>query len=293
MTDGIKKKFILAGKGIEHVVRDLKKRLFMETALKTLPGSYRFRFLMALFTLRNVKKQRHVIQKIIQYKKVLNYPQNNITFVFNCFLSLSYDMLFPHLLVENPQKYLQYVSIEGEEYVRRLLDQDTGVILISGHFGPKFRAILFKEALGINTPSFIGPAYRDKIANSSSKLYKTLSLYKYYIVGEEKQLQEGLRKKEWIVFLNDYPVKKKESNNQTMFGKKVYFSELQFKISLEQNIPLLFFGTTRIKHKYQISILPLDNFQTKQEGLEKYVALVEGLLHRDPYAGFFTAEHHF
>ena len=290
---GVSEKIILKGKEAEDAFRNFRKRLFMKTVLKMSPGSCSFTLLMTLFTLQNLKKEKYAIERIVRYKEALGSTENNARFVFKCFYSLSYDMLYRHLFAENPQKYLQYIHMDGKEHVRRLLAQDTGVILISGHFGPKIRNLLFKEVFGIDAASFVGPTYKEEIDPSSGKLYEILSLCKYYIVGEEKQLQEGLKKKEWIIFLNDYPVKKRESNNQTLFGKRVYFSELPFKISLEQNIPLLFLGTTRIKHKYQISILPLDNFQTKQEGLAKYISIVEDLLRRDPYAGFFTAANQF
>jgi len=290
---GVSEKIILKGKEAEDAFRNFKRRLFIKTVLKMSPGSCGFTLLMALFTLQNLKKEKYAIERIVRYKEVLGSSENNARFVFKCFYSRSYDMVYRHLFVENPQKYLQYIHIDGKEHVRRLLGQDTGVILISGHFGPNIRNLLFKEVFGIDAVAFVGPTYKEEIDTSSGKLYETLSLYKYYLVGEERQLQEGLKKKEWIVFLNDYPVKKRESNIQTLFGKRVYFSELPFKLALELNIPLLFFGTTRIKNQYQVSILPLDNFKTKQEGLAKYISIVEDLLRRDPYASFFTATNQF
>lgn len=290
---GVSEKIILKGKEAEDAFRNFKKRLFIKTVLKMSPGSCGFTLLMALFTLQNLKKEKYAIERIVRYKEVLGSSENNARFVFKCFYSRSYDILYRHLFVENPQRYLQYIHIDGKEHVRRLLGQDTGVILISGHFGPNIRNLLFKEVFGIDAVAFVGPTYKEEIDTSSGKLYETLSLYKYYLVGEERQLQEGLKKKEWIVFLNDYPVKKRESNIQTLFGKRVYFSELPFKLALELNIPLLFFGTTRIKNQYQVSIMPLDNFKTKQEGLAKYISIVEDLLRRDPYASFFTATNQF
>lgn len=290
---GVSEKIILKGKEAEDAFRNFKKRLFIKTVLKMSPGSCGFTLLMALFTLQNLKKEKYAIERIVRYKEVLGSSENNARFVFKCFYSRSYDILYRHLFVENPQRYLQHIHIDGKEHVRRLLGQDTGVILISGHFGPNIRNLLFKEVFGIDAVAFVGPTYKEEIDTSSGKLYETLSLYKYYLVGEERQLQEGLKKNEWIVFLNDYPVKKRESNIQTLFGKRVYFSELPFKLALELNIPLLFFGTTRIKNQYQVSIMPLDNFKTKQEGLAKYISIVEDLLRRDPYASFFTATNQF
>ena len=290
---GVSEKIILKGKEAEDAFRNFKKRLFIKTVLKMSPGSCGFTLLMALFTLQNLKKEKYAIERIVRYKEVLGSSENNARFVFKCFYSRSYDILYRHLFVENPQRYLQYIHIDGKEHVRRLLGQDTGVILISGHFGPNIRNLLFKEVFGIDAVAFVGPTYKEEIDTSSGKLYETLSLYKYYLVGEERQLQEWLKKNEWIVFLNDYPVKKRESNIQTLFGKRVYFSELPFKLALELNIPLLFFGTTRIKNQYQVSIMPLDNFKTKQEGLAKYISIVEDLLRRDPYASFFTATNQF
>ena len=44
---------------------------------------------------------------------------------------------------------------------------------------------------------------KKKVCNSSAKLHKINSSFPYYAVGEEKQFQEGLLRKEWINFLND------------------------------------------------------------------------------------------
>ncbi len=275
------------------MIREIKKKIFIETVLKIPLNLYRFFFMMFFFTLRNLRKQRNAIGNIIRYKKALNSSQSNVMFVFNCFLSKIYDMIFPHLLAENPKKYLKYVCIEGKEYVRQCLDINTGVILISGHCGPNFRALLFKEIFGIDVSTFIGSIWKEKICNSSAKFYKINSSFKYYTVGEEKQFQEGLLRKEWIIFLNDCPVIKRGSINYTLLGKNVYFSELPFKVSIKYKIPILFVGTTRIKHRYHVSILPIDKFQTQQEGLEKYIKLIEELLCRDPYAGFYIAESQF
>lgn len=70
-------------------------------------------------------------------------------------------------------------------------------------------------------------------------------------------------------------------------------SELPFKISIQYNIPILFVGITKRKRQYYVSIIPIDDFNTQQEGLKKYIALIEKLLCRDPYAGNFIAETHF
>jgi lauroyl/myristoyl acyltransferase len=278
---------------IKYAIIDYKikvKKLVLKTALWTPLNSHRFTFMLSVLTLWYAFRCGQKIPGILRYKKAIHNSENNIAFVFNCFLSHNYDRIFPHLLAENPEKYLQYVSIEGKEYVRELAGRNTGVILISGHFGPMFRTLLFKEAFGIGVSSFSNAYLKDKVSNSLAKLHKVNSSYTYYAVGEEKQFQEGLLRKEWINFLNDLPLKKRESNNQTLFGKKIYLSELPFKLSLKYNIPVLFVGTTRIKRQYYVTIMPINGFHTQQEGLGMYLALVEKLLCRDPYASIYIAE---
>jgi lauroyl/myristoyl acyltransferase len=277
---------------IEKIKEKLKK-VVLKTSLCTPLDSYRFLFILVVLTFWNTFRLRKRVGNLKRYKKAINSSQSNIVFVFNCFLSSNYNRLFPHLLAENTEKYLKYVSIEGKEYVRQLMEKETGVILISGHFGPDFRTLLFKEIFGIGVSTFARKAFKQKIGNSSFKLYKVNNSSPNYAVGEEKQFQEGLLRKEWVNFLNDVPVKKRESNNQTLFGKNIYLSELPFKLSITYNIPILFVGTTRIKRQYHVSILPIDEFQTPAEGLGKYIALMEKLLCRDPYAGSFIAEKHY
>jgi lauroyl/myristoyl acyltransferase len=277
---------------IENIKTPLKK-VALKTSLCTPLNSYRFLFFLFVLTLWSTFRCREKIGNIKRYKKALNNSQSNIVFIFNCFLSDNYDRLFPHLLAENPEKYLQYVCIEGKEYVRQLMEKDTGVILISGHFGPKFRTLLFKKIFGIGVSTFSSADLKKKVCNSSVKLYKINHSFPYYAIGEEKLFQEGLLRNEWINFLNDVPVKKRESNHQTLFGKNIYLSELPFKLSIKYNIPILFVGTTRIKRQYHVSILPIDEFQTQAEGLGKYITLIEKLLCRNPYAGSFIADIHF
>ena len=277
---------------IEKFKKQLKK-IVLKTALRTPLNSCRFSFILVVSTLWNAYVFRKKIGNILMYKNALNNSQKNIVFLANYFLSKTYDRIFPHLIAENPKKYLKYVSIEGKEYVRQLMDKDMGVILVSGHFGPPFRALLFKEVFGIGVSSFVSVDYKKTIFNSSAKIHKISSSFPVYTLGEEKQFQEGLLRREWINFLNDVPVKKRGFNHHILFDKKIYFSEFPFKVSIKYNIPILFIGITRIKRQYYVSILPIDEFCTQEEGLVKYIALVEKLLGHDPYAGLYIAENHF
>ena len=285
---------------ITNAIKEFKggvKKVVLKTALWTPLNSYRFFFVLVVSTLWYTYTFRKKIGNILGYKKALNNSQKNIVFLFNYFLNKTYDRIFPHLIVENPKKYLKYVCIEGEEYVRQLMDNDRGVILISGHFGPMFRTLrtlLFKEVFGIGISSFASVDTKNIYCNSSEKIHKIMSSFPIYAVGEEKQFLEGLLRKEWISFLNDVSLKKRASSrNHTLFGKNVYFSELPFKLSIKYNIPILFLGTTRIKRQYLLSILPIDEFSTQEEGLEKYIALIEKLLCHDPYGDNFIAERYF
>jgi len=269
------------------------KNAVLKITLRTPLNSYRFHFILIVMTLWNIYRNRAKISNIARYKKATNNSQPNIIFIFNCFMAESYSRIFPQLLAENPGRYMKYVCIEGKDYIRQLMDEDTGVILISGHFGPMFRSLLFKEAFGKEVSSFAHSAYKNKISNASVKLYRINSSFPYYAVGEEKQFEEGLLRGEWINFLNDVPVKKRDSNNQTLFGKNIYLSELPFKVAIKYNIPILFVGITRNKRQYTVSIRPMDKFNTPKEGLGKYIALLAELLCNDPYAATYIAENHF
>ncbi|MGA3281269.1 MAG: hypothetical protein ABSD50_09820 [Smithella sp.] len=269
------------------------KNAVLKIALQTPLNSYRFHFILVVITLWNIYRNRAKIKNLARYKKATNNSQLNIIFIFNCFMAESYSRIFPQLLAENPGRYMKYICIEGKDYVRQLMDEDTGVILISGHFGPMFRSLLFKEAFGKEVSSYAHMAYKKKISNASVKLYRINSSFPYYAVGEEKQFEEGLLRREWINFLNDVPVKKRDSNNQTLFGKNIYLSELPFKMAIKYNIPILFVGMTRNKRQYTVSILPIDEFNTPKEGLEKYIALLAEFLCKNPYASMYIAENHF
>jgi lauroyl/myristoyl acyltransferase len=280
---------------IKNIIKKFEEKLkniIFKITVWTPLNSYRLSFILTVLTLWHTFRCRQKIGNILRYKKVINNSQTDIVFIFNCFLSYTYDWLFHNLVAENPNKYLKYVFIEGKEYVRQLMDKDIGVILISGHFGPPFRALLFKEMFGIGVSSFVSVGYKKKILNSSAKIHKINSSFPIYAVGEEKQFQKGLLRKEWINFLNDVPVKKRGPSQHTLFDKNIYFSEFPFKVSIKYNIPILFVGTARIKRQYHVFILPIDEFQTQAEGLEKYIALIEKLLCHDPYAGLYIAENH-
>ena len=281
---------------IKNAIEKFKKKVknvVFKIALRTPLNSYRFLSILVVITLWTIYRNRAKIRNIARYKKAINNSQLNIIFIFNCFIGESYNRIFPHLLAENPGRYMKYVCIEGKDYVRQLIDKDTGVILISGHFGPMFRSLLFKEAFEKDVSSFASTDYKNKVCNASAKLYKISSSFPYYAVGEEKQFQDGLLRREWINFLNDVPVKKRDSNNHTLFGKNIYLSELPFKVAIKYNIPILFVGVTRNKCQYTVSILPIDEFNTPKEGLGKYIALLTELLCNDPYASIYIADYHF
>lgn len=269
------------------------KNAALKTALRTPLNSYRFFSILFTVTLCHIYMNRKDIGSIIRYKKAINHYQKNILFVFNYFLRNSYDLIFTDLIAEKPKKYLNYIYIEGKEYVRQLMDKNTGVILLSGHFGPLFRTLLFKEVFGISVSSFAAPETIKALKNPSQTINKMFASAPLYAVGEEEQFQEALLRKEWISFLNDVPVKKRGDDKYFLFGKNIYLSELPFKISLKYNIPIMFIGITMSKHQYHVSILPMDNFHTQKEGLKKYIAMVERMLRCDPYAGNYIAVKHF
>ena len=278
---------------IENAVKRFKggvKKVVLKIALWTPLNSYLFLFVLVVSTLWTAYASRKKIENILEYKNALKNHQKNIVFLFNYFLNKTYDRIFSHLIAEDPKKYLKYVCIEGAEYVRQFMNNDRGVILITGHFGPMFRTLLFKEVFGIGVSSFARADSKEYLCNSSAKKHKIISSSPIYIVGEEKQFLEGLLRKEWIIFLNDVPLKKRASCHHTLFGKIIHFSELPFKLSIKHNIPILFVGTTKIKRQYHLSILPIDEFYTQGEGLEKYIALIEKMLCHDPYKGNCIAE---
>lgn len=271
----------------------IAEKYILKAALKVPLNSYRFRIILIIVTLWDILYCLKKIKSFLRYQKAMKNDQHSVVFIFNCFLSANYDWLFPNLIAENPQKYLQYVRMEGEECVRRLMEKDTGVLLITGHFGPFFLTLLFKKYFGIRTSSFASVENKKLFTTSSKKKHKIISSNPIYGVGEETQMQEGLLKKQWINFYNDVPVSQRGSHHYTLFGKNVYMSELPFKISLKYNIPILFIGITKSKLQYHISITPVDDFDTQQEGLRKYLALIEKMLCRYPYSGCFIAMEHF
>ena len=284
---------------IENAVKRFKggvKKVVLRIALWTPLNSYCFLFILVILTFWYAYAYRKKIGNILEYKKAVKNNQKNIIFLFNYFLNKAYDRIFPHLIAENPNKYLKYVCIEGEEYVRQFLNIDRGVILISGHFGPMnrtLRTLLFKEVFGISVSAFASVDQKEKYYNSPEKIYKIISSFPIYTVGEERQFLEGLLRSEWVSFLNDIPMQKRDSHHHTLFGKNMYFSELPFKLSIKFNIPILFLGITRIKRQYLLSIIPIDGFCTQKEGLDKYIALIEKLLCHDLYAANFITEEHF
>jgi lauroyl/myristoyl acyltransferase len=281
---------------IEKAIAKFKENIktnVLKYSLSVPLNSWRFSLVLFLFTFWTAYLTRSGIANILKYKKALNNSQGNVGFLFNCFWNKSYDRLFPHLLAEDPARYMRYVRVEGEEHIKRLKARNTGVILISGHFGPAFRSLVFKEAFGMDVSSFSNVSVRKKVSSSSAKLYRRNSSFPYYAVGEEKQFQEALIRGEWINFLNDIPLKKRDSQNFTLFGKEIYMSELPFKTSIQYNIPILFVSVTRKEHRFYVSILPIDKFSTQKEGLRKYILLLEKMLSTDPYSGIFIAEHHF
>lgn len=134
---------------------EITGKYILKTALVIPLNSFRFSFILVVITLWDILNCRKIIGSLLRYRKAIKSTQTSFI-LFKCFMSRNYDWLFQYLIAENPKQYLQYVCMEGEEYVRRLMKKDTGVILISGHFGPLFRTLIFKEIFGIGVSNFAG-----------------------------------------------------------------------------------------------------------------------------------------
>ena len=134
---------------IKNTIKELKgglEKVISRIVPWTPLNSRRFSFLLIVSKLWTAYEFRNKIGNLLMHKKALNNSQKSILFIFNCFLNKTYDRIYPHVMAENPMKYLKDVCIEGEEYVRQLIDNDRGVILISAHFGPMFLlTLLFKN----------------------------------------------------------------------------------------------------------------------------------------------------
>jgi len=274
--------------------KEKTKNSAFKAVLRLPPDSCIFRFVLVVFTFWTAYLSRKRIANLLKYKKAVNNTEGNIRFLFKCYFRKSYDRIFPHLLAENPGKYLKYVRMEGEEHIKRFKENNTGVIVLSGHFGPAFRTLLFKEVYSMPVSTFVDSSYKIKVCNSPAKLYRINSSFPYYGVGEEKQFREALQRGEWINFLNDVPLmKKRDSQNIAILGQRVFLSELPFKVSVNDNIPILFIGVTLKKLRYTVSALPMDKFDTQKNGLGKYLLLIENVLRADHYSGIYIGENHF
>lgn len=134
-------------------------------------NSRRFSVMMGVSAMGYAIASRHKIAHILAYKGALQDPQHRWLFLFKYFVCRSHAAAFTLLLAADPQKYMNYVKVEGEEYVQQLRDRPVGVILISGHFGPMMQTLIFRERLKIAISSFTTADNKEELRESSAPKY--------------------------------------------------------------------------------------------------------------------------
>lgn len=225
-------------------------------------------------------------KQLLRYKDLVACADNSLKFLVYFFLRRSTDLISGMMIVENPEKFLPNIQINGQEYVQKLKSNRHGVLVISNHGGPiMLQTFLFTQIMGIPLGSFTNRmsrwAKKRSILLEGEKVFKSLPCYR---TGEEKSLLKGLLSGGWVNMLLDTPMAY-ENANCRLLNRDTALSLFPFRVSIKHSIPLLFVGIVQSfkDGTIKVSIEPVENFSTSTQGLEQYAEKLERLLREDPY----------
>jgi lauroyl/myristoyl acyltransferase len=87
-----------------------------------------------------------------------------------------------------------------------------------------------------------------------------------------------------VLIYIDFPLEKGKSYEMNFLGYPIKFSAFPFKMALRYNIPLFFsFVSERKDGSYRLSVIPSGNFSTPEEGLSKYIQMLQAVIKENPF----------
>lgn len=204
------------------------------------------------------------------------------------------------ILYELENHFDEFIEINDYSLIDKIKN-DNGSIILGAHYGPDCPNLFFKHlnigvktlvaSHGINYLSYMLKYSIKSIMNKKTQFYADNSESMIRVNKSEKALIKALKNNENILMFIDFPVPKQDAGFKMKFmGNFLTFSYFPFKLSLNYNKPVYFFylEKSNINNKFQLKLIDINEFNSPEEGLIKYVNCLEQLIIKDPYMWLFA-----
>jgi predicted LPLAT superfamily acyltransferase len=190
-------------------------------------------------------------------------------------------------------------TFEGEEYLKRMVEEKTGGLLISAHIGNFEMAGYMLERLKTNVSVIMFDAEHERIKEYLSGV--TTRNFKIIVIKDDNshiyEINNAFREKQIVCIHGDRFLKSSKKMSTEFLGEEAFFPTGPFYMAMKFNIPVSFVFAMKENNKsYHFYASPPQFYQ--QEGLQKkrdqtiltiikgYICEMEKIIRRYPTQWF-------
>jgi len=215
------------------------------------------------------------------------------TAVYRYFRETYQKHLFSQLLICAPDLIISPALTSELNHLLSLQRGKAGVLLIGAHYGPPWSLSFLLSQKGIRSGPYLAgnhlasilEATRSRAGHERNYLIRFLSTLKLIPRGSEIAFIRHLLDGHYCTFANDMPTGRSHPSIPAPFlGKSYRFSLFPFRASCRYGFPIWYF-TFRKDRRYGYSLhLEEISFRTPEEGLQKYIRLLEKEVRAFPWS---------
>lgn len=240
------------------------------------------------------KYKKH--KKITEIRKFAQHCGSNLPkwlFVYKFLVQRETDNLWCLLFHEVPNQLQKYISITNKELLENALTSKKGAVLLGMHYGPAFTRFLLKRE-NIHIKTLILSNHFKNLEKYQSKIIKPLILKKdkfsedneNYIeaVKYERKLITSLKEGIPVMIYADFIGPYKKGITENFLGLPMEISSFPFKLALKYNVPVFLCSYKKaLKGVYDLSFVKIEDFNSPEEGVHKYLGLLERKILEYPF----------
>jgi len=232
-------------------------------------------------------------EKILVFSRVIYFPAW-------LFLPLYYIKIYIYRIwfltfYENKNTFHKYINVKDIGLVMRELSGGKGVIIIGFHCSVRIYGLIFYEnkirLKILASADFYKKTNPMLISCLQTKLDRYINNNYCFVEANysERALVRHVINGGAVLVYIDFPLTEGKSYEMNFFGYPIKFSAFPFKMALRYNIPLFFsFVSERKDGSYSLSVIPSGNFSTPEEGLSKYIQMLQAVIKENPFMWAFT-----
>ena len=235
---------------------------------------------------------------LIYIKSIILPARSSAGFLLRFFLERGRERVWATVFCDNYKKLKGAFQLQQRDVLKKVLPQDKGVLLVSGHYGPVLYSFLLRmQGIAVHPVIALGKKnYIDQV-----KRYCVPPLLSSYIVSlyasdpivagqSEKKLIRCLQNKEHVLMhidvdtRNNTPQKIKFCEDVDMYGVPMRMSLFPFKVARAYDVPIVFcFFQKQNALGYTLSLIPCQPFATPSEGLAQYITILKQHIMMNPF----------